>query len=102
MHVFLFERNLNFFHEFVPAAQISLARSALFFRRLLPCIVDYLSFLRLRTLASDRWTLYQQRWPVRERPIWSTSLSMLETGHKRFPGDNLRTGKPFETPTCAS
>ena len=61
MHVFLFERNLNFFHEFVPAAQISLARSALFFRRLLPCIVGYLSFLRLRTLASDRWTLYQQR-----------------------------------------
>ena len=51
MHVLLFERNLNFFHEFVPAAQISLARSALFFRRLLPCIVDYLSFLRLRTLA---------------------------------------------------
>ena len=50
MHVFLFERNLTFFHEFVPAAQISLARSALFFRRLLPCIVDYLSFLRLRTL----------------------------------------------------
>ena len=48
MHVFLFERNLNFFHEFVPAAQISLARSALFFRRLLPCIVDYLSFLQLR------------------------------------------------------
>ena len=45
MHVLLFERNLNFFHEFVPAAQISLARSALFFRRLLPCIVDYLSFL---------------------------------------------------------
>ena len=69
MHVFLFERNLNFFHEFVPAAQISLARSALFFRRLLPCIVDYLSFLQLRTLASDRCTLYQQRWPVRERPI---------------------------------
>ena len=30
MHVFLFERNLNFFHEFVPAAQISLARSAPF------------------------------------------------------------------------
>ena len=68
MHVLLFERNLNFFHEFVPAAQISLARSALFFRRLLPCIVDYLSFLQLRTLASDRCTLYQQRWPVRERP----------------------------------
>ena len=42
-----------------------MARPALFFRRLLPCIVDYLSFLRLRTLASDRWTLYQQRWPVR-------------------------------------
>ena len=93
MHVFLFERNLNFFHEFVPAAQISLARSALFFRRLLPCIVDYLSFLRLRTRASDRWTLYQQRWPVREQPIWSTSLSMLDTGHKRFLGDNLRTGQ---------
>ena len=35
MHVLLFERNLNFFHEFVPAAQISLARSAPFFRRLL-------------------------------------------------------------------
>ena len=30
MHVLLFERNLNFFHEFVPAAQISLARSAPF------------------------------------------------------------------------
>ena len=34
MHVFLFERNLNFFHEFVPAAQISLARSALFFGKI--------------------------------------------------------------------
>ena len=61
MHVVLFLRNLNLFHEFVPAAQISLARSALFFRKLLPCIVNYLSFLRLRTLASDRWTLCQQR-----------------------------------------
>ena len=30
MHVVLFLRNLNLFHEFVPAAQISLARSALF------------------------------------------------------------------------
>ena len=51
MHVVLFLRNLNLFHEFVPAAQTSLARSALFFRKLLPCIVNYLSFLggNLRT-----------------------------------------------------
>ena len=93
MHVVLFLRNLNLFHEFVPAAQISLARSALFFRKLLPCIVNYLSFLRLRTLASDRWTLCQQRWPVRERPIRSISLSMLKTGRTGFPGGNLRTGQ---------
>ena len=31
MHAVLFWRHLNLFHEFVPAAQISLARSALFF-----------------------------------------------------------------------
>ena len=87
MHAVLFWRHLNLFHEFVPAAQISLARSALFFRRLLLCIIDYLSFLRLRTPASDRWTLCQQRWPVRERPVEvrSISLSMLKTGRARFP-----------------
>ena len=41
MHAVLFWRHLNLFHEFVPAAQISLARSALFFRRLVTIALHY-------------------------------------------------------------